>query len=116
MPRATIARLTIDRPSLFQGERALRSAEWMEAKAEEIESEPNCYSLTGWTARRLVNNYIRGDVVTANKLVINAAGCLSPETRKRIAKWLRSRAKYLRKHWAVASTTRRGWFVQEFSL
>jgi hypothetical protein len=113
MPRHVIARITVDRPWLYQGERAERSAEWLEAKAEEIESEPNCYSLSGWTARRIAG--VWGDE-TVTKLRIGAAGCLSLETRKRIATWLRSRAKYLRKHWAVAQTSRRGWFVQEFSL
>lgn len=115
MPRPVIARITVDRPHLWQGERAERSAEWLDAKAEEVESEPNCFDLNKWTARRLVSD-MRGGEVTASKLVIRSAGCLSPETRKRVAKWLRSRAAYLRKHWAVAQTSRRGWFVQEFSL
>lgn len=110
----TIARVTVDRPHLFQGERAMVSADWMEAKAEELESEPNLLDFNRWTARRLVLG--NGRDVTANKLVVHAAGHLSLPTRKRIAKWLRSRAAYLRKHWAVAQTSRRGWFTQEFKL
>lgn len=116
MPRSvTIARITIDRPHLYRGYRAQRSADWLEAKAEEIESEPNLFDFCGWTSRRFVNDD-HGKQVTANKLHVGAAGCLSPETRKRLAKWLRSRAAYLRTHWAVAQTSRRGWFTQEFSL
>ena len=114
MPRShPIARITVDRPYLFGGERAKRSAEWLEAKAEEIESEPNLYDFNGHTWRRLAG--MTGNETVA-KLRVGAAGSLSLHTRKRIAKWLRSRAAYLRKHWAVAHTSRRGWFVQEFSL
>lgn len=114
MPRShPIARITVDRPHLWEGARAERCAEWLEARAYDIEAEPNVFSLTGFTARRIAG---LSGVDTVAKLRIGAAGCLSLETRKRIAKWLRSRAKYLRKHWAVAQTSRRGWFVQEFSL
>jgi hypothetical protein len=117
MPRSVaIARITVDRPRLYGGARAERSAEWLELRADELESSSTNYALGTFRARRIVARaFGRGDV-TATKLTIGAAGSLSPKTRKRIAKWLRSRAAYLRKHWAVARTSRRGWFTQEFTL
>ncbi len=115
MPRThyPVARLTVDRPSI--GGRAEAVAAWLGYRAEEIESEPNCYTTGTFTARRLAYDAI-GREHTTGKLKIRCAGCLSAETRQRIAKWLRSRADYLLKHSAVAMTSRRGWFVQEFRL
>lgn len=107
MPRShPIARLTIDRP---QGRDQNSIAKWLEYRAEELVSEPNCYSLTGFRARRF-NEY---DTKAEAVFRLRAAGCLSLETRKRIAKWLRSRAAWVRKHGQFHD---RRWFTQEFSL
>lgn len=108
-----VARLTVDRPSI--GGRAKAVAEWLGYRAEELESEPNCYTTGTFTARRLAYD-ARGCENTLAKLKVHCAGHLSAPTRKRIAKWMRSRAAYLLKHNAIVTTSRRGWFVQEFML
>lgn len=112
MPRQVpIARLTVDRPQ-FTNKRREDVATWLECRAEEIESEPNLYSLSGFRAR-IFSPYNTNGRCPWAELRINAAGCLSLATRKRIAKWLRSRAKWVLRHGAGHD---RRWFTQEFSL
>lgn len=115
MSKFTIARLTVDRPSYWAGERARLTADWLERQANTIEGDHNLNDTGPFTARRIVANYL-GAEVTAAKLRVELPGALSAETRRRIAKWLRSRAAYLRKHHFIAMTSRRGWYVQEFQL
>lgn len=108
MRTCTIARLTVDRPHHSKMRRDGVS-DWLRYRAEEIESEPNCYSLQGFRAR-ILHPMMNRSWAT---LHIGAAGCLSLETRKRIAKWLRSRAKHIASPNAVFDGR---WFTQEFSL
>lgn len=109
MPRShPIARLTVDRSRFSRWHWGRPVADWLNYRAEEIESEPNCFSLRDFRARMVGG---RGN--TCATLRIGAAGCLSLETRKRIAKWLRSRARHLRNPNAVFEGR---WFTQEFGL
>lgn len=114
MPRCTIARLTVDRP--YRMGVAAAIADWLKCQAEGIESEPNNHTPGTYTSRRRLLTP-RGDGFEVGaQLKVRCAGHLSPETRKRVAKWLRSRADYLLKHNAVAMTSRRGWYRQDFTL
>jgi hypothetical protein len=108
MPRTcTIAKLNVRNPQKLGRIGVLNVAAWLYRRADDL-SCPDL-SETGWTARHI-------DGQTQAKLHVGAAGSLSPETRKRIAKWLRSRADYLRKHANVAMLGPGGWFTQEFGL
>lgn len=113
MPRShTIARLVVDRPQ-FSNTRREAIADWLECRAEEIESEPNCYT-TGTFRARIMNPYLPPERPRAwAGLKVDVLGHLSLPTRKRIAKWLRSRAKHLRSERAVFEGR---WFRQDFAL
>ena len=91
MRTCTIARLNIRNPRRLYDPRTI--AWWIEGRAADLET--NSLDYNGWQAR-----YFGNDVrcSTEAKLVVGAAGSLSLPTRRRIAKWLRSRAAYLRKH------------------
>jgi hypothetical protein len=109
MRTCTIAKLNIRNPQKLGWTGTLDVARWLERRAEDLLRED--LSEAGFVGR-----YIDGVPETKAKLVVGAAGSLSPETRRRIAKWLRSRADYLRKHANVAMLGPGGWFTQEFGL
>lgn len=109
MSRCTIATLTVDRP---HAQFIWLTASWLRDRARDLEVEPTNLTEGTFTARRMS---VHGDRTMA-KLRVHCAGHLSIGTRKRIAKWLRSRADYLTKHRHVAVTSRRGWFRQDFAL
>lgn len=111
MSRCTLATLTVDRPAY--GHNIDLTTSWLRARAEEIESEPNCFTTGVYTSRRMS---AADTDRTMAKLRVRSLGHLSLPTRRRIAKWLRSRAQYLSKHAHVAQTSRRGWFRQDFAL
>lgn len=112
MPRsftAPIARLTVDNFAPWSCDIIrINDASWLEKQADMIASDDNLTYGT-YTGRRISG--ITGK--TSIKFRLGAAGALSAQTRARIAKWMRSRAKHIASPRAVFEGR---WFTQEFSL
>ena len=109
MPRSVpIARLVVDAPQNSANRRNSIN-EWLLTHAAELAEYP---AETFTTGRYRARNFLGGGNAVAT-LRITALGCLSDKTRQRIAKWLVSRAVWVRKHGAGHN---RRWFTQEFSL
>jgi hypothetical protein len=113
MPRqCPIAHLSVRNPGRFPFSTSI-TAGWLAQQAQLIESSDLTDS-GRYVARRLLGDVSEG--VTRAKLRVVAPGALSKATRKRVAKWLRSRADYLARHGDVAAVGPGGWFTQVFSL
>lgn len=112
-----IARLTVDRPQ-NKWDVGCTIPEWLRAIASQVEDwnihhqtdGPRCLDLR----RRYYAKYARNQRTKyLVNLRVHAAGALSLTTRKRIAKWLRSRAAHIESENAVFEGR---WFTQVFSL
>lgn len=103
-----VARLTVDAPQ-NSAMRRNAVARWLKMLAGEFETLPG-EALTDGPYRARI--WLGGGYAVGT-LRVGAPGALSDETRARIAKWMRGRAKHLRNPNAVFD---RRWFTQEFSL
>lgn len=112
MRTCPIARVSIRAPQ-YQGLDIVYTANWLRNRADDVERAD--LSDNGFTAiRRTFGEIGRpGMFRTIAKLHVGAAGSLSPQTRKRIAKWLRSRADHLTNGRGIFKGA---WFTQVFSL
>lgn len=112
MRSVELAKLSVFRPEENYAE-GLPLPEWLENMAKRIET-----NRSSWNPCRDGFKAVYWGLETRRVAFVRVPACkaLSDATRKRIGKWLRSRADYLRKHHAVALRHRGGWFTQSFRV
>jgi hypothetical protein len=114
MPRPfKVAHIAIDRPQNMTRRGRRDIASWLIRRANSLDGEGSNYTTGTFLGRYYFNDAVDGETKTAASVRVHAAGALSVETRKRIARWMLSRARHL--------TSGRGvfggrWFTQEFHL
>ena len=106
----TLARVTIQAPHLLDKADRRAIANWMVCLAQFLDAYGPVISEGRYRARYF------GTARTRALASVNLRGfsALSVPTQKRIANWLLSRAKWLRKHSRTCGEGR--WWTQEFSL
>ncbi len=103
-----LARLIVDAPQT-SAMRRNSVARWLKHLATEFDR----YEGEVWTTGPFRARSYLGNEIAVSTLRITAPGCLSDDTRARLAKWMRSRAKHLTGGRGVFEGR---WFVQEFRL